>query len=650
MTAAKKRRTRIIALILACALIGAGLGGLIGWLAADKDNPSGGLGIIDPPAPPVRPPVAFTDKTFFENGATDYTVVVPADASGYVLFAAGELTGFLKTATGVDFSVTDDASAAYSATAKYLSVGNTSLLSSALPNVDTRTFGLSQYALKTEGESVFMAGGSDYGTLYAVYGFLNIIVDFEAYAEDEIYLTPKTESKLPDVDWNIKPSFDWRLGSRAPVWRQSTYQSRMRLQGMDDFLMSTFGSKNHNTFDLLPKEIYNDPAKPETYHPEFYSTDGEQLCYSNAGMRKELAERLKIAIEADPVSEIVMIGFQDVGSWCHCDACTAAHERYGTDAGVYIQACNEVADEIKAWLAAEHPERRPLTILLFAYYTTTTPPVTKGADGVYRPIDESVVMRDNTAIWFAPIYTDYTQSWNGVANYSIGEDFRGWSAVTNQIHVWNYAANFRNYFVPFNSFNTMQDNYKFALECSAVGFLDQAIYDSFSSGFEALRIWLESKLMWDVNESFNALVDAFFTQYYKDAAPGVRKYFDSLRSWYAYLENEKSISGAIFADLDKAEYWPKNKLDQWQGYLGEAYAAIEPLKTSDPLLYKTLFLRIQKESLSIRYLLIALYGNLYSQQTLLQMKLDFKADALTHKISHISESVLISDVYVRWGI
>ena len=227
---------------------------------------------------------------------------------------------------------------------------------------------------------------------------------------------------------------------------------------------------------------------------------------------------------------------------------------------------------------------------------------------------------------------------------------KGWAKVCKNFYMWDYANNYNCYLLPSNSFNVFQDNIKFAVECGVQFYFTQASHDSRQPVFEELREYLTASLMWDANIDYAAYIDDFFINYYKDAAPGVRKYFESLRDYYAYLEQSQGLAGGIFTNLRKAEYWPKNLVDTWMGYINEAYEAIEPLKTKDVDMYNKLYDRICKESLSVRFMLIDLHSSYYSATELLEMKYAWKADATRLKIGNLREELSITSLYTEWGI
>ena len=590
--------------------------------------------------------IVYTDVPIIENGVSDYKIVLSeSNDDSYINFAANELVNFLYQSTGVTLEIITDKNLTYSDTAKYLSIGDTSLYRGTGFNYDLNTFAFSDFVVRTKGNSIFMLGANKYGTLYAVYELLEILVDYRAYTDVDVYVEEADSLFLPELNVYKSPSFDYRLASRSLTWNDSAYQRRMRMQGMDYVIMET-GGKNHNSFGIMPKEKYFEK------HRDWYSTDGEQLCYSQEDMLDEMIENLKVFILNDKSdAEIIIIGEQDVGTWCRCRECSASLEHYGSDSAVYIKALNYVASRLKTWQEENLPEHRPITYMLFAYYLPEKPPVTYNeAEGKWEPVD-GIRCDDNVAVWYAPIYTSYSYPFTDVRNKSVSDFLQGWAAVTDNLYMWDYANNFNCYMINSNTFNVLKENMEFALECNVKFYFTQAAHDSRQPVFEELREFLTAQLMWDINQDYLTLINDFFSFYYKDAAPGVRKYFDGLRDWYQYLTEEKGVYGGIFQNLRKAEYWPKTKLEEWLGYLNEAYAAIEPIKETDITLYNSLYDRINKESLSVRFLLIDCYSSQYNSEELKQMRLDWKADAVRLKIANLSEgNPLSSSLFSEWGI
>ncbi len=595
---------------------------------------------------PSKPITTYTQTHIVENGASEYKVVIPENADPYVVFAGTELVQFIFQSTGVMIETVTAKGLTYDQDNKYLSIGDNEYYRSAGLNYDLNSLGYSDYYVTTLGNSLFMLGGNKYGTLYSVYEVLERLVDLKVYADDEITVKSNAELFLPDLDLLVLPQFDYRLGSRELTWVDGTYARRLKVVSMNTPIMST-GGKNHNSFGIMPKERYFE------LHRDWYSTDGEQLCYSQEDMLDEMVENLKVYILNDTTdAEIVMIGEQDVGTWCECDECAASLLKYGSDSAVYIQAINYVARKLTAWLKETLPDHRPLTYMLFAYYKPETPPLHYNSEkGDWEdPVDDTVICDDNVAIWYAPIYTNYTYRFTDPENKFVADYMRGWGKVCKNFYMWDYANNYNCYLIGSNSFNVFQDNIQFAVDCGVQFYFTQASHDSRQPVFEELREYLTANLMWDCNIDYASYIDDFFINYYKDSAQAMKKYFDAFRDYYAYLEETQSLSGNIFHVLRNANYWPKHLLDKWMEYIDEAYESIEHLKTTDIDLYNKLHNRINKESLSIRFLLIDLHAGSYSEQQLLDMKYAWKDDATTCKIANLRENTPITELYKEWGI
>ena len=87
------------------------------------------------------------------------------------------------------------------------------------------------------------------------------------------------------------------------------------------------------------------------------------------------------------------------------------------------------------------------------------------------------------------------------------------------------------------------------------------------------------------------------------------------------------------------------------GYIEDAYAAIEQYQTADPALYETLKSRICLESISVRYLLIELYGNkAFDEDTLLEMKRQTIADINTFRAWPNEASQNSDAISTKWGV
>ena len=156
--------------------------------------------------------------------------------------------------------------------------------------------------------------------------------------------------------------------------------------------------------------------------------------------------------------------------------------------------------------------------------------------------------------------------------------------------------------------------------------------------------------MWDADADFETLIDDFFSHYFRDAAPAMRRYFDQLRLHYAVLEKEQDVYSGIYYEILKREYWPQGLLYGWEDAIDEAYAAVEKYRESDPELYEKLRDRINLESISVRYLIIELYGGSFDAAEYRAYAQALKEDIEYLKISNQAEGSSVSELFDSWGV
>ena len=110
---------------------------------------------------------------------------------------------------------------------------------------------------------------------------------------------------------------------------------------------------------------------------------------------------------------------------------------------------------------------------------------------------------------------------------------RGWSAISDNIFVWDYGINFDNYLAPFPNFPILQPNIQLFRDNNVKMHFSQ-IAGSYGGDFTEMRTWIVSKLMWNPDADVDSLTHRFMDGYYGAAAP------------YLY-EYEKLLEGGLLA-------------------------------------------------------------------------------------------------------
>lgn len=583
---------------------------------------------------------SFTNDVLAENGRSDYKIVLPETQTEEIKIAAEELRYFVEKSTGASLPVITDNGLSYNKDAKYLSIGNTKIASSAGISFDENELGGDGYRVVTKGKSVIMIGGSKDGNIYAVYDFLEYNLGVKFYTADEVKCPEYNKVNLYAFDLKVKPTFDLRSLGIFNQNYDAQMRRRLRTQIRDEGWIYT----SHSHFTILP------PSKYKADHPDWYSKDGTQLCMTNDEMRAEFTKNLIELIESRPDASRCMLGMEDSNTFCDCSKCSEEVKLY-KESGTQMRFVNKVAADVQAWLDENQPDRE-FTLFTYAYFKTTTAPV-KNENGVYTELDESVLPAENVGVMIAPLAYSYTTSLDDPeGNAGIRATIEGWKAIYNKvnnpyIYFYLYGINFGEYLVPFGDWSSLKENYLMCQEAESIGIFHLHAYNVQSSAFMEMRSYVASQLMWDVNQSPDDLVRDFMENYYKVAAPKIYEYYEMMRMRYAVIEEEMGYKAMpSFGNLDPVnkEIWPRNFLEKALELLDQAQAEVDKLKDTDPEMYKTLSDRVLKETISVRYLILRLYNTSMTVQDLLAEIDSFEADCAYFGIAEVREHVRFGPV------
>jgi len=216
--------------------------------------------------------------------------------------------------------------------------------------------------------------------------------------------------------------------------------------------------------------------------------------------------------------------------------------------------------------------------------------------------------------------------------------------------LWTYNQNFQCYMGMYDNFNSMQRNYQLMYKYNGMYIFDQGQWDNRNAtAWNVLKGYLSSKLAWNVRVDYQALIDGFFDNYFGAASDVMKEVFYDTRAHYAYKYSNGKLDGARQA-VNTTDFWPSNLLDSMLAKIDSAYAAIEPLKASDGVLYEKIKDRITLESISYRYMRLELYVTLYTDGELAKERLAFKNDCIKVRVSLEKEVKSVDLLWERWGI
>ena len=546
------------------------------------------------------------------NGKSDYKIVVPTSADDNVIFAANELKTHIRLSTGVEVRIEEDGGL-FSENDSVISLGETTIYKDAVAQDGslalTADLRLTGYVMKRKGRTLFIHAKDGNGVFCGVYDMLGETIGLENYSYDEIYYRTMDTMPLLDFDVRFTPSFDIRDMSILSL--SSTYQRKMKMY-------SELGKGIWATFSHTVETVYLPVEKYMQSNPEFYgNTNGKQVCYANEAMRKEMIEQMKKWIAGYGDARYIMIGHEDNTEMCTCDDCIAERNLYGNYGGQELHFTNLVAKELDPWVQANYPGRE-MNYVFFAYQTSQEPPIKTeinaegkkvpvlDENGRYVPFYDDFEIHEKVKLMYCPIDANFNEPITETTNAVQYEQLRGWRDLysyagyegKDNIIVWAYSLAALNYWVPQDNIGAWKQQYKFYQDMG-VGFLfDQANYSSAIFSFEAMRIYTQSKMMYDTSLDYNELAADFINHYYGAGAAGISRLYNFIRSYYEYMEETKGLNGHIFYEhgADPA-FWPTEVIDTMMSYCDEALTAIEYLRETDPIRFNTLNNRIRRERL-----------------------------------------------------
>ena len=164
--------------------------------------------------------------TLVSDGASDYTIIVPASswgkdnqtAEGAEYQSALDLQTYIAKMTGVTIPVKKDSDVAITDNEKVISVGMTNREGVSY-TVDRDAIGEDGYTIKTSGDTLYIAGGRPRGTGYAVYDFLEKYFGCKFLTTDSRVIPTYTTLTLDTIDdFTYVPAYWYRfIGSSTYI-------------------------------------------------------------------------------------------------------------------------------------------------------------------------------------------------------------------------------------------------------------------------------------------------------------------------------------------------------------------------------------------------------------------------------------------------
>ena len=498
---------------------------------------------------PSRP---FGGRVVAESGHDpDVKLVLPANPDPAEVYAAEEFRDHVEKMTGVRLPIVKGEHGA----------GRAIVFSSGTSKSDGFDVRLADGTVQVHGES-------PRGTLYAVYELLERFGGCGWYAPWRTVVPRRDRFVLPDgLNIRERPAFLWRQPSWYQVRKNPLFAARCRLDGetpdgegpVEDpkfgghpfrFVRRLYSS--HTFYVLVPPEVHFKD------HPEWFSLVGGkrlekngQLCVSNPQVVDAAVKRaLELAAE-DPAATVLGVSQMDWSGYCECETCRAIQKEEGSLAGPFLRFVNAIAERIEK-------VRPEMQIETLTYYDSLVPPRT------VRP-------RRNVMICCC-VNGDYTEPFETAkkkSNLEWMKQFETWTKWTDNVILWDYTPNFTWHHVPHPTVDVFGPNLRYYHRHGVKGIYMDGL--SVPSGdFGDLKCWILAKLVWNPDQSTDALQDRFFAGCYGAAASKAREVYELERSAYA---NGRDVR-LPFCTEDRPDVFTTADVDRALRLWREAEAAV----------------------------------------------------------------------------
>lgn len=510
-----------------------------------------------------------TNRPFIENGKSAYVIVVPEEMPDTGEYALSELQYFLELATGVEVeSITDNYT--LSENTKFISLGKTKQFEKTGRSLDYDVYKASGFNIKSENGNVFIYSthtNNNYnGVLCGVYEFLKHIIDLEIYTEDDFSYVETDTLYMPDFDVEEIPDFDQREIGEI---RLKHYMNRLRL--LKNSWTNPYGMGGHSQLIILQQ------SEEWKNHSDWVSSDQTVLCWSawKTGMDVEYVKNMVGLLLKNPNQNVFNLSPPDFSSPCACDRCNDLKKEYGTNnSGLMIIFLNKVIEATIEEMAKIDPDRY-IIFGTYAYEGTKVPPATyNAATGKYEEHCKDVIPHDRLWVQFAPIEANICYPIDSDVNRDSYNNYLGWSAICKDMYnfMYPYCSYSQTFTAP--QYSVFPTNVRMFAQGPTTKYYNERI--SSSSAFWDLFYYAESKMMWNVNYSFEKLAEKYIANVYGPAAPAIQDYYDFHVSWTASgAYSDVATYATPRAKLFTEKMYSKAALNVWDSCLQRAYALLD---------------------------------------------------------------------------
>jgi len=370
------------------------------------------------------------------------------------------------------------------------------------------------FLIRTTPDTVFLVGPKDWSTAYACYTFLEEFCGVRWFLPGEFGedVPRSPELSIPIMDRTYEPAykhrqysgFQWRNVPELQKWRMHV-KERWRLR------------YHHNLYRVF------DVAKYEKLYPDVYpilggkrripgpnNPGGWQPCLTHPKAVDIAVDYAKEVFAKQPDFASISLGVNDGGRYCECERCMKLVDESLPDnarrSKWFFQFANAVAERFDDLFpdkqigyllygqCKEFPEGMKIHPRLIGFYVTTSSSLIT-PEGKQR-FDEGLA--------------ELTKS---VSRFALYDWFYGDGICVPRLQIRQAK-----YY--------LEHGYQMgARHCKAEAYMNW--------GLDGFKYWIYLKLLWDPSLDVDALMDEFFTRFFKESAKPMKDYFQVVERYSA---------------------------------------------------------------------------------------------------------------------
>ena len=408
------------------------------------------------------------------------------------------------------------------------------------------------YAIVEDGGSLYITGNCTSGTVYGVIAFLENFLGVRFYATDYICVRDNPIVRIPEAYCEVySPAFLMR----DSFWYDLSQDQVLAIQLKDN---SGYLAEMEGGISYAGSFVHTLAALTGTAHEV-----GKQPCLTDETVYQTVLANVRAWLRANPNAKIVSVSQNDSAAehlGCQCANCRAIDEREGTPMGSLLTFVNRIANDIKD----EFPD---------VYVDTLAYRYTRQAPKTIKPADNVIIRLCSIECCFGHPLDDESCE----RNVAFKKDIEEWSAICNNLYIWDYTTNFMYYLAPFPNLGVLRQNVKFYKDHNVIGMFEQGNYQSTSGEFGELRAYLLAKLLWNPDmseEEYNRHMNEFLQDYYGAGWENIRSFIDqtTAAATFNHVGIYDSVRTMMMSQMDNNQMiaFGEDMLDLWEAALEQA--------------------------------------------------------------------------------